>query len=205
MYFYSLALFAVFCLLIPAVHHRSPVGTITFAFLYLSDSLVNVLYTFIFAASWFLVLGTKHQQYHYPPISPIGTAIEDHNPSQLRQDSAGMPGATFPVGIGAGILLPESATSIFIIVLLWFVRLYFVMIVFASARQVVRASATPAEAPFEGRNNGEGWQGRLGRALVGVGRGYWEGTGWVPFGGSKFRRSTEPMDGRVFRAESLSV
>lgn len=90
---------------------------------------------------------------------------------------------------GGLLLQPESATSIALICLFWLVRWYLTAIVFAYARVLVRESASPAEAPFEGNNGGQGWKGRLGRGLIGVARGYWEGgEGWQTLN-RKFRRS----------------
>jgi hypothetical protein len=216
MYFYSLALFTLLCILTPHIRSRSPLAALSFAYLYLFDSITNILYTLLFAVSWFLVLAQKHQT-AIKPIAAAGSTIDSAagfttptvNVSHVDvlaspagsitggQDAIalGIP-ATEASGLGAGVLQPESATSILILVILWAIRLYFLLIVFAFARQAVRSSATPAEEPFEGRNNGEGWKGRLGRALLGAGRGYWEGNGWAPFGGNKFRRSTEPGNGR---------
>jgi len=99
------------------------------------------------------------------------------------------------------IMQPESAASIAVISGLWAIKLYFIVLVFANAREVVRASATPAEAPFEKL---EGWKGRVGRAMVTVGRGYWEGDGWMEFG-AKFRRSSEPRGHRRFGSQRLEV
>lgn len=76
------------------------------------------------------------------------------------------------------ILQPEALPAILTLSLLWAFRLYTLLIVFAYARHVVRESATPGEAPFTGRNNGEGLRGAVGRALIGINRGYWVGKGW---------------------------
>lgn len=88
---------------------------------------------------------------------------------------------------------PESLTSIVIICCLWVVRVYFLVVVFAHAREVVREAAEGGEGPFDGL---EGWRGKLGRGLVGVGKGYWMGNkGWGSdrWGGvrGKGRRSEE--------------
>lgn len=115
---------------------------------------------------------------------------------------AGVEGGAF---LSAGVLQPESATSILIISILWVIRLYFVLVVLAFARNVVRDSATPGEAPFSGRNYGEGWKGRLGRALVGVNSSYWQGAeGWERLG-SKFRRSEDERRSMGSRRSSLPV
>ncbi|KAI5805115.1 Inositolphosphorylceramide synthase subunit Kei1-domain-containing protein [Geopyxis carbonaria] len=229
MYFYSLVAFALLCILGPMLHRRSPLGAVSFAYFYLVDSIVNILYTVLFGVSWFLVLADKHGS---TPLASSGKMIGSTsgftnpalNVSHVDvvaapannigdgQDAIALatPAETVAAsGLGSGVLQPESATSIMIISILWAIRLYCILIVFSSARKVVRSSATPAEPPFEGRNGGDGWQGRLGRGMVNIGKGYWEGDGWAPFG-AKFRRSTEPEDRRRFnrghvRLTSLDV
>jgi len=90
---------------------------------------------------------------------------------------------------------------------------YFCLVMLAYARLVLRqsisasaakqstttytsasASANMAENPFaEGRPEGQGWRGRLGRAMVSVGRTYWLGSdeddSWMNGMGGKFRKS----------------
>lgn len=206
MYIYSLFAFAALIALLPRLHKRSPLAAISFAYIYLIDSVINALYTLLFGISWFLVLASKHDSEHHP-AGNVGNTIDptssDFNGSEA--DVVAFPSTTGQnavVGgneasfLSVGVLQPESSASILIISLLWLVRVYFVIIVMAFARDVVRGSATPGEAPFTGRNHGEGWEGSVGRALVSCNRGYWEGKdGWVPFG-SKFRRSVEPEDRR---------
>jgi len=127
--------------------------------------------------------------------------------------AAGVP-ANSPAGsgIGDGVLGTESMNSIGIIVMLWTVRAYFCLIMLAWARTVIRqhiaSSASDggkngqwglgadgmAENPFaESKPEGRGWTGKLGRAMVSVGRRYWLGSdeddSWMY--GMKFRKSTE--------------
>ncbi|KAK6381248.1 hypothetical protein LTS17_004305 [Exophiala oligosperma] len=116
-------------------------------------------------------------------------------------------------GIGDGVLGTESMNSIGVIVMLWTIRAYFCLIILAWARMVVRqhiASTTNhggkagtaaansetgmVENPFaETKPQGRGWKGKLGRAMVSVGRSYWLGNdeddSWMQ--GMKFRKSTE--------------
>jgi len=226
MYFYSLGLFALLCYLTPSIRKRSPLAALLFAYLYLLDSVINIAYTLLFAVSWFLVLAAKHAPspaavasaghtvyktsgFTSPAlnVSAVNVVVTPADTVMGGQNAVavGTPADLAATGIGAGLLQPESATSIMIIAIFWTIRLYFVVIIFAWARHVVKTSATPPDEPFEGRNNGVGWQGRLGRALVGVGKSYWQGDGWAPSGGNKFRRSTEPSDGRRFRRERITV
>lgn len=211
MYIYSILLAILLVILTPKLHHRDPLAALSFAYLYLFDSLINALYTVVFGISWFLVLSAKH------PLSSAAKTIDEtagftspvYNVTNVEVIQSGqeavavgmnVDGAAQQPYLGAGMLQPESPTCVLIIAILWVVRAYFVVIVAAFARSVVMESATPGEAPFEGRNYGEGWKGQLGRALVKVGRSYWIGKdGWVPLGG-KFRRSRDerrPSIGQV--------
>lgn len=93
--------------------------------------------------------------------------------------------------LGHGVLQPESISSIVAICALWAVRVYFVLVVMSYARLVLRryvASSSRTgtggkasgfiEDPFAiNLPEGKGWKGRLGRAMVSVGRGYWLGIG----------------------------
>ncbi|PUU79360.1 Inositolphosphorylceramide synthase subunit Kei1-domain-containing protein [Tuber borchii] len=218
MYFYSLLMFGALIYILPKIHQRNPLAAISFAYLYLADSLVNAFYTLLFGISWFLVLASKHNS-AMRPVEPVGEVMDNTaslTPSGLNASevdvvtypsTSGQDAVVIGSGEGAsflasGVLQPEGSTSILIISVIWLIRVYFVIIVMAFAREVVRGSATPGEAPFTGRNYGEGWQGTLGRALVSCNRRYWEGkSGWIPFG-SKFRRSVEPEDGRRRRDSS---
>lgn len=216
MYLYSLATFAFLVYLAPRIRSREPLPALSFAYLFLVDSIINALYTASFGVSWFVVLAATHQS----NLSGAEKTIHDSagfttpavnvshvdviaTPSSGGQAAVavGTPSSTTPA-LGSGVLAPEAATSIMIICMLWVVRLYFMAVVFAHAREVVRDSATPSLAPFEGKNNGEGWQGKAGRAMISVGRGYWEGDGWMNFG-AKFRRSTDPGQRRRFRGTRL--
>lgn len=112
--------------------------------------------------------------------------------------------------LGHGVLQPESMSSVIVIVALWAVRVYFILIVLSYARFVLRqhiatvsrsnvqlhtgsADGNVAENPFARHMpEGQGWKGRLGRMMVGLGRGYWLGSeeedAWMISGSGKFRR-----------------
>lgn len=213
MYIYSIALAIILVLISPRLHRRDPLAALGFAYLYVFDSLINALYTLLFGISWFLVLSSKHHSTggplgsagktidstsgftsptynvsHVDVVTYPASSITDGQDAVAIETNVDGAGTSF---LSSGVLQPESATSILIISILWAVRSYFILIVLAFARNVVRDSTTPTEAPFTGRNYGEGWKGRLGRGLVAVNKGYWLGTdGWVPFG-NKFRRSED--------------
>lgn len=209
MYIYSLSLFGFLIYLAPQILNRSPLPALSFACIYLLDSIINICYTLFFAASWFFVLSSPAAmpaaiKEHSPAANVSRATAETHHAVAIGSGASGMGG----VGVSVGVLQPESATSILLISVFWAVRLYFIVVVFAWARQVVRASAaaSPHEEPFEGRANcGAGWRGRLGRALLRVGPGYWRGSGWTTLGGNKRRTSESLGDGSRFRRDRLSV
>lgn len=110
--------------------------------------------------------------------------------------------------LGNAVFQSGSFASISVIAALWTVRIYFCLIVMAYARGVLRqhilmtstdsygaeSSTEMAENPFrEGREEGEGWKGKLGRVMVRVGRGYWLGKEsvdeeWIRGAGDRFKR-----------------
>ena len=112
----------------------------------------------------------------------------------------------------------ETAISMVTIVALTVVRFYFAVVVAAHARSVLHRYSegrprrdTEAAAdgsgkggmgnPFaKGSPEGEGWKGRLGRAMVSIGADYWltrkEDEEWARDVGAKFRSSTRGQDAR---------
>lgn len=110
--------------------------------------------------------------------------------------------------LGNAVFQSGSIASISVISALWLVRIYFCLIVMAYARGVLRqhilmtstgsysaeSSTDVAENPFRrGREEGEGWKGKLGRAMTRVGRGYWLGKEsvdeeWIRGAGDRFKR-----------------
>jgi hypothetical protein len=222
MYFYSLSLFGLICFLTPQIRNRSPLPALSFAYLYLLDSLINISYTVLFAISWFFVLSSNHRvalpsagkkmdeasqitstSFNVSLVNVVSTPPDTFIGGQ-EAIAVGSPEDAMVSGVAGGMLQPESATSIFIIAIFWAIRLYCIVVVFAWARQVVWSSVTPAEEPFEGRNGGFGWRGRLGRSLISIGKGYWRGEGWALLGGNTLRGST-PGDWVRFRRDRMSV
>jgi len=192
MYIYSIFAVIAIAMTAPHIRKRTPLPVISFAYFYVIDSIVNAMYTLLFAVSWFLVISEHRSQLGTTFAGEEGDKFINNNNPEYEKIT--------PATLSNGVLQPESATSIIIICLLWAVRVYFCLVVVAYARRVVRDSATPGAAPFTGKNGGDGWQGKAGRVLVGFNRGYWEGAmGWQNGGAKKFRRSEEPLMGRPAR------
>ena len=130
----------------------------------------------------------------------------------------GVPGASTSASgpsLGHGFTQSESVTSILVICALMLVRVYFAFIVLSYARFVLRQhiadvsfrsnihlqdkGASLVENPFEPHfPEGQGWKGRVGRAMVSVGKTYWLGIDeddtWMRGVGGKFRK-TRDMSG----------
>lgn len=111
------------------------------------------------------------------------------------------------------VMQPESFQSIIFISLLWAMRVYFVLVMLAFARANLRlwiAVPRHTQLPTHSRNvsvasvadidrepfsscspEGQGWKGKLGRVMVGIGRTYWLGEeedgNWLSGIGQKFR------------------
>lgn len=229
MYIYSIAVLTLVCYLSPHIKRQSPLQCIAFAWLYLIDSLINAAYTALFGTSWFLLLAR-----HMNDSAPSGDA--DLPGGKMMNDTAGFtnPEANVShvdviatpasgslagqdavaVGSGSGTTLGNavfqsgSIASVSVICALWAIRIYFVLVVLAYARGVLRQhilmtsssnfglhggseSTDLAENPFrEGREEGEGWKGRLGRIMTSVGKRYWLGKDdedeWVRGTGERF-------------------
>ncbi|KKA16403.1 hypothetical protein T310_10010 [Rasamsonia emersonii CBS 393.64] len=227
MYIYSLAALGLTVFLFPHIRKQSPLQCLGLAWFYLLDTVINAAYTAAFGVSWFLVVS---QHYHNAPTSGFGTdtigetagfTSPKYNVSSVQfsgnvlsdgEDTvvAAYP-ASAPAGssggradgtptLGNGVMQPESFESIVMIAALWLVRVYFVLVMFAFARQALRQQLLNAsqprynKLPTHSRNTsiasaadidrdpflphtpeGQGWQGVLGRAMTSVFRDYWLG------------------------------
>jgi inositol phosphorylceramide synthase regulatory subunit len=122
--------------------------------------------------------------------------------------------------LSTAVLTNESLNSIGFIIALWTLRLYFCLIMLAYARLVLRqhivastrspansttdytaasTSSTLVSNPFDANKPaGQGWRGKLGRAMLSVVPSYWLGpadndddAAWISATGAKFRRSAD--------------
>ncbi|KAI9789990.1 MAG: hypothetical protein M1816_005604 [Peltula sp. TS41687] len=252
MYIYSVLALILTALLAPHIRKQSPLECLLLAWFYAIDSLINACYTAAFGVTWFLVISQHHSTHNEPISGPggagktidetAGFTSPEYNVSHVdivvapakglttgqEAVAMGSPAASMTAttaanpSLGHGVLQPESVPSIIVICLLWAVRFYFIFVVMAYARSVLRqyASTTipsipvptapgrkpdPKNAvpnPFvRSRPEGRGWRGRLGRAMVAVGRSYWFGSedddDWAAGLGVKF--------GHVARSEESGV
>lgn len=252
MYIYSLIALGLTAFLFPHIRKQSPLQCLALAWLYLIDSVINAAYTAAFGVSWFLVVSQRYD--NAPASGPGSDTMEDTagftNPKyNFSLDGGLTPGegavaAAYPASASAGssggnaggthsagngVMQPESLQSIAFICCLWTIRVYFIFVMMAFARQTLRqhlTSSSPrhAQLPTHSRNTsiasiadidrdpfhprtpeGQGWQGKLGRAMISVGRSYWlgedEDSSWMSGLGRKFRRRADQIDSGVTERE----
>ncbi|OJD12137.1 hypothetical protein AJ78_07224 [Emergomyces pasteurianus Ep9510] len=228
MYIYSIVGLALTAFLAPHIRLQSPLQCLALAWFYLIDSVINAAYTVAFAVTWFLVI-SQHQN-SVPAASGSGSSMmadaARFTDTKLNVSSAVVDGgagkdavaraqpASGPAGtasanssgsasLGNGVIQPESLQSIAIICALWTIRVYFVFVMMAFARQCIlqysfHARTSVAEPrhrpslPAHSRNasmlsnvdtdpnpfnirspEGQGLKGKVGRLLISVGRSYW--------------------------------
>ncbi|KAJ6102372.1 hypothetical protein N7486_004799 [Penicillium sp. IBT 16267x] len=229
MYLYSLIALAITAILFPHIRKQSPLECLALAWLYLIDSLINAAYTAAFGVTWFLVVS---QGYNGGKPSGPGseTIAETAGFTNPKYDAAYVEIQHMPEGnnfiphpsraanhLSNVVAQPESFQSIVFISLLWAMRVYFVLVMLAFARQTLRlwiAVPRHTQLPTHSRNvslasvadidrepftpyspDGQGWKGKLGRIMVGIGHSYWLGEeeegNWLGNLGQKFRTRSQ--------------
>ncbi|KAJ5713526.1 uncharacterized protein N7483_010707 [Penicillium malachiteum] len=211
MYLYSLIALALAAILFPHIRKQSPLECLALAWLYLIDSLINAAYTAAFGVTWFLVVS---QGYDGGKASGPGseTMAQTAGFTSPKYDAAYVEiqptkdGNKFvphpPRGtdhLSNVVAQPESFQSIVFISLLWAMRVYFVLVMLAFARETLRIwVAIPDTLNFPltvAIPEGQGWKGKLGRIMVGIGHSYWLGEeeegNWLGNLGQKFRSRSQ--------------
>ena len=139
-------------------------------------------------------------------VKPAGGATAGQD-AVAYGTAAGAASSAASPNLGHGMGIEESVPSLVVVVVLTLVRIYFILIMMAWARQVVRQSVfsastsklhqhsdgavdPKAENPFaKGKPQGQGWRGRLGRLMVDTGEDYW-------LGGQPDQEWVNGLDGR---------
>lgn len=233
MYIYSVAALILLAVLMPHIRKQSPFQCLALAWFYLLDTVINTAFTAAFAVTWFLAISADATNKPIPNAPGSGTTGDTagftdpkFNVSKvdvIATPAAGLAAGQEAVAVGAaataaaavagspslshGVGIEESIPSIIAVVIFTLIRVYFILVVMAYARQVLRghlqaaASAklhlhtdgsveSRADNPFaEGTPAGEGWRGKLGRLMVAVGENYW-------LGGSPDDEWVKGLDGR---------
>ncbi|KAK3906006.1 Inositolphosphorylceramide synthase subunit Kei1-domain-containing protein [Staphylotrichum tortipilum] len=202
-YLGSIFVLITLALCLSHIRKQSPLENLVLAWVYAIDTVASAAYTTAFATSWYLA--TMHGGTAKGGSAAVGSP-SDGDAQQERRDETQtqqQPGT------------PDTAASMTLIIAFTLIRVYFALVVMAYARRVVLRFAdermgeddvesggggdggdTSADPFAAGAPLGEGWRGRLGRALVSVGRGYWlggkkEDEEWARAVNSKFRGSRE--------------
>lgn len=200
MYLYSLAALILLAFLMPHIRKQTPFECLALAWFYVVDTVVNTAFTALFSITWLISLSedTAHNE-NLMAVPTPGTARSAAGLFK-REGTPGedvVAAVTTAEGIqtmAEAATIEETIPSIIIVILLTLVRVYFVFVVMAFARQALRqymyststAQKTqfrtdgtidvPASNPFAvGRSAGQGWRGKVGRLMVSIGEGYWLG------------------------------
>lgn len=208
MYIYSVLCVGILVFLVPHIRRQTPFHNLALAWLYVLDTAVNAAFTTSFAVSWYMA-GFYNPNGTAGADAATGTTAGDAAAAAARRDETD-PAAPAAEDAATVAQAHDTAVSMVLIVALTLVRVYFAAVVAAHARGVVlrfvegrpRARgagddddydevAGRAANPFAvGTAEGEGWRGRLGRAMVAVGAGYWLGVKedeeWTRDVGNKF-------------------
>lgn len=191
MYLYSIIALVLLVILTPHIRKASPLQCIALAYFYLIDTVLNAGYTAIFAGTWFLTLSASAKDAEVG--TPGSNTINDTaDPPRVVDAAAAAAAAAGAPSLADGVAFTESVPSIIILVLLTVVRIYFSIVLFSYARQVLRqyisnkssqrthlhmdGADDEAEGPFAtGNPLGVGWRGKLGRVMTSVGTNFWMG------------------------------
>lgn len=146
MYIYSVAVLITLALLLPHIRRRSPFPNLLLSWLYIVDTALNAAYTAYFAVEWFIA--------------------REGNPADDAAEQA-----------------TDTAASMVLILFVTLARLYLMLVVMSWTRSVMRGhvlglagdKALSAKPFAAATPEGQGWKGRLGRAMVFVGQDYWIG------------------------------
>ncbi|POS88154.1 hypothetical protein EPUL_000329, partial [Erysiphe pulchra] len=228
MYIYSCLAFVVLVYLMPHIRKQSPFQCMLLGYFHLIDTVTNILFTCAFAINWFLtvtsgsstsstVLGSdkvakamdlKNQMYNISgdqnvakPVNSV-TAVNEAVVYSVVSTTA-----------SSGSRFDETIPSVVLVAALFMVRVYFVLVVLAYARQVLRRHAfltSPSKQHLHtdgcadnllennlftfGSSEESGWKVKLGRLMITMGGDYWIGEAmtddaWAKGIDSRFRTS----------------
>ncbi|KAF2473923.1 DUF1753-domain-containing protein [Lindgomyces ingoldianus] len=234
MYLYSFIALLATLWLYRHIRLQSPFQCLLLAHMYALDSVVNAMYTAFFGVAWFYVLAQHSDDTAAMPGAPgvtssAGFTSPKYNVSKAEvavEPTGGLPSGQNAVavgqrngstGLGNAVFQSGSIMSITLISGFWALRVYFVFVMLAFARQCLRQHIATnassswytsntqlvhpqnlAENPFEeGKQEGHGWVGKLGRLMLSGAPQYWLGSDedgdWMRGVGGKFRKNMEPQ------------
>jgi inositol phosphorylceramide synthase regulatory subunit len=165
MYIYSTVALILTAYLAPHIRKQSPLQCLALAWFYVLDSIVNAMYTTVFAATWFLVLaqhdaGTSDKkgpgaatmdqtsgftdpqlnvsrvEVMATPNPPLAASGQDAVAAAVPASSAATSGSNG--ALQTAILDGQNMNSIGLIIAMWTIRAYFCLVMLAFARMVIR-------------------------------------------------------------------
>lgn len=236
MYLYSFAALLATLWLSRHIRLQTPFQNLLLAHIYALDSVINAFYTAFFGLAWFYVLASHPDEATGAPgaggisenagftspkynVSSVEVVAEPAHGLKVGQNAMAVGQGVGTAGLGNAVFQSGSIMSITLIAGFWALRVYFVFIMLAFARQCLRQHIAAnsssaawyntntkdqtqnlAENPFEvGKEEGYGWKGKLGRLMLSGSPQYWlgadESEDWMRGVGGKFRKSmqTEPV------------
>lgn len=238
MYLYSVVALILLAFLMPHIRKQSPLECLALAWFYVLDTIINCAYTAAFAFTWFMTVSASSSEIQsgVPNGTPESGTINDtagftspaYNVSEVEvvasssggaiggQDAVVIGKATTDAAITASTSLQhgvkQSIPSLVIIIVLTLIRIYFVFIVMAYARQILGQYIQGASSAREQLHNdgisesearnpfapnmplGRSWRGKLGRIMTFIGKGYFLDCpiddGWAKGVNNRFRNTT---------------
>ncbi|CCX35414.1 Putative uncharacterized protein [Taphrina deformans PYCC 5710] len=140
----------------------STLEVVSFAWLYVLDTLINFGYTALFASTWFLVLSQQGGSGTADAMNDTaGFTSPTHTvssvtvaPTRLPDGSAGTVLDSVKAGqvpaLGEAVLHPEQIPSIVALVGILLVKIYFCLVVLSFARVLVRKTNSGSMSPYQG-------------------------------------------------------
>ena len=238
MYLYSTLALIGTVYLYKHIRLQSPFESLLLAHLYALDTVINALYTAFFGVVWFYTLA-NHPIDSTNSTAPgmaenAGFTSPKFNVSEVNvvaEPAEGLQAGQNAVAVGQGtpqgapglhnaLFSTDSIMSISLISSFWALRVYFVFVMLAFARQCLRqhiaanassaawydpnnatetTSSNLAENPFEdGKEEGYGLKGKVGRIMLGGAPQYWLGADedqtWMRGVGGKFNRKSSHLE-----------
>jgi len=238
MYLYSTFALLATVYLYKHIQLQTPFESLLLAHLYALDSVVNALYTAFFGVVWFYTLakhpsdtanstapgmaenaGFTSPKFNVSEVNVVAAPAEGMQAGQ-NAVAVGQGTPSGPAGLHSALVSTDSIMSITLISSFWALRVYFVFVMLAFARQCLRqhiaanassaawydpnnttetASSNLAENPFEdGKEEGYGLKGKIGRIMLGGAPQYWLGADedqtWMRGVGGKFNKKTTHLE-----------
>jgi len=155
------------------IRKENPMELVAYAYFFVIDFLINILYTFIFAAIWYLIVSNPNTS---PPLENLKSAVGGVDPllddvtkvniiatpapNPLRGQDASLLAETGSAGQEAPGGFWYSTVSIGFF---WLIKIYCILIVFSYARSLIVRAKIQAGTVSTGSNS---WRGKIERRMI---------------------------------------